>query len=133
VSGFFSARARVYSDRGGVDSHAWKERCFRVKEGLRWIATRPRIDRYATTRSEFQPPHAGNVNSQTGNGSAEDGMPKQPSKPPADADDAQADRELDEQLEDTFPASDPPKVTRVPRQSQIIGDDEGDKGSEQGR
>ena len=60
-------------------------------------------------------------------------MPKQPSKPPADADDAQADRELDEQLEDTFPASDPPKVTRVPRQSQIIGDDEGDEGSEKGR
>ena len=43
------------------------------------------------------------------------------------------DRELDRELEDTFPASDPPKVTRVPRQSQIIGDDEGDEGSEKGR
>ena len=34
------------------------------------------------------------------------------------------DRELDEELENTFPASDPPKVTRVPRRSQITGGDE---------
>jgi hypothetical protein len=37
------------------------------------------------------------------------------------------DRELDRELEDTFPASDPPKVTRVPREGQIISDDSAEK------
>ncbi|MGF9761877.1 hypothetical protein AAII07_42525 [Microvirga sp. 0TCS3.31] len=32
------------------------------------------------------------------------------------------DRELDEELDDTFPASDPPKVTRVPTRDRITGD-----------
>ena len=33
------------------------------------------------------------------------------------------DRDLDEELEGTFPASDPPKVTRRTPKSQITGDD----------
>lgn len=55
-------------------------------------------------------------------------MPKEPSKLEQDEDKAEADRELDEQLDDTFPASDPPKVTRVPRRSQITGDEEEEDG-----
>ncbi|WP_280943228.1 hypothetical protein [Microvirga lotononidis] len=38
-------------------------------------------------------------------------MPKHSSKLGQDEDKAEADRVLDEQLDDTFPASDPPKVT----------------------
>jgi hypothetical protein len=54
-------------------------------------------------------------------------MPKEPRR--TDEKEREAlDRELDAELEDTFPASDPPKVTRVPARSQIIGheDDETD-------
>ena len=54
-------------------------------------------------------------------------MTKQPQKPHTGERTAEElDRELDRELEDTFPASDPPKVTRVPRESQIISD-EGDQ------
>jgi len=60
-------------------------------------------------------------------------MPKEPSKPSSEPDDVEADRELDEQLADTFPASDPPKVTRVPRQSQIVGDEDDEDAGDGGR
>ncbi|QRM31282.1 hypothetical protein [Microvirga sp. VF16] len=54
-------------------------------------------------------------------------MPKEPIK--SDDEERRAlERELDEELEETFPASDPPKVTRVPRRSQIISDDGDDEG-----
>ncbi|MDF2812552.1 MAG: hypothetical protein K0S56_3583 [Microvirga sp.] len=53
-------------------------------------------------------------------------MPKEPHKQsPRERTKEELDRELDRELEDTFPASDPPKVTRVPRESQIIGDENG--------
>lgn len=53
-------------------------------------------------------------------------MPKEPHKPHSDERTSEElDRELDQELEDTFPASDPPKVTRVPRESQIISDHDG--------
>jgi hypothetical protein len=34
------------------------------------------------------------------------------------------DRELDEELENSFPASDPPKVIRVPSRDRITGDED---------
>ncbi|MBM6595697.1 hypothetical protein [Microvirga pudoricolor] len=37
------------------------------------------------------------------------------------------DRELDAELEDTFPASDPPQVTRIPARSQYTGDPDEDE------
>ena len=50
-------------------------------------------------------------------------MPKEPRKPHPDERTAEdLDRELDRELQDTFPASDPPKVTQVPRASQIVSD-----------
>lgn len=56
-------------------------------------------------------------------------MPKEPIK--SDDEEREAlERELDEELEETFPASDPPKVTRVPRRSQIISDDDEEEGGE---
>jgi hypothetical protein len=52
-------------------------------------------------------------------------MPKEPRR--TDEEEREAlDRELDEELEETFPASDPPKVTRVPARSQIIGGEDED-------
>ena len=48
-------------------------------------------------------------------------MPKEPKQDPEQE---KLDAELDEELEGTFPASDPPKVTRVPPRSQIVGDGE---------
>ena len=54
-------------------------------------------------------------------------MPKEPIK--SDDEEHEAlDRELDKELEETFPASDPPKVTRVPPRSQIISDDDEGEG-----
>jgi hypothetical protein len=54
-------------------------------------------------------------------------MPKEPMKPSDDTEREELDRELDEELDDTFPASDPPKVTRVPSGGRITGDEgEGD-------
>ena len=51
-------------------------------------------------------------------------MTKRPQKHhPGERTAEELDRELDRELEDTFPASDPPKVTRVPREGQIISDD----------
>lgn len=50
-------------------------------------------------------------------------MTRKPASPNADDRQEELDRELDEELEGTFPASDPPKVTRVPRRSQITGGD----------
>lgn len=50
-------------------------------------------------------------------------MARKPSGPAAEDQRARLDRELDEELEGTFPASDPPKVTRVPPKSQITGKD----------
>ncbi|MGO4704802.1 hypothetical protein AB4072_03355 [Microvirga sp. 2MCAF38] len=47
---------------------------------------------------------------------------KQPRKTAEEERREALDRELDRELEDTFPASDPPKVTRVPPASQIISD-----------
>lgn len=56
-------------------------------------------------------------------------MPKEPIK--SDEEEREAlERELDKELEETFPASDPPKVTRVPRRSQIISDDGEEEGGE---
>ena len=55
-------------------------------------------------------------------------MPKEPHKHPNERTKEDLDRELDRELEDTFPASDPPKVTRVPREGQIISDDDKDEG-----
>jgi hypothetical protein len=56
-------------------------------------------------------------------------MPKEPRK--TDDEEREAlDRELDEELEETFPASDPPKVTRVPPRSQIVGDRDNDGGKD---
>jgi hypothetical protein len=52
-------------------------------------------------------------------------MPKEPRKTLEDEEREALDRELDEELDDTFPASDPPKVTRVPRRSRIIDDEDG--------
>ena len=52
-------------------------------------------------------------------------MPKEPRKTPEDEEREELDRELDEELDDTFPASDPPKVTRVPRRSRITDDEDG--------
>ena len=49
-------------------------------------------------------------------------MPKAPIKSDDEEHDV-LDRKLDEELEESFPASDAPKVTRVPRRSQIISDD----------
>jgi hypothetical protein len=55
-------------------------------------------------------------------------MSKQPHKTRIDErTNKELDRELDRELEDTFPASDPPKVTRVPRQSQITSDRNGEE------
>jgi hypothetical protein len=48
-------------------------------------------------------------------------MPKEPRKTPEDAEREELDRELDEELEGTFPASDPPKVTRVPNRERFTG------------
>lgn len=48
-------------------------------------------------------------------------MTKNPVNPNADDRQKELDRELDEELAGTFPASDPPKVTWVPRRSQITG------------
>jgi hypothetical protein len=54
-------------------------------------------------------------------------MPKEPHKRHHDErTNEELDLELDRELEDTFPASDPPKVTRVPRAGQIISDDDGE-------
>ena len=53
-------------------------------------------------------------------------MPKEPRKTPEDEEREDLDRELDEELDDTFPASDPPKVTRVPSRDRITGDDDED-------
>ena len=53
-------------------------------------------------------------------------MPKEPRKTPEDEEREQLDRELDEELDNTFPASDPPKVTRVPSRDRITGDDDGE-------
>jgi hypothetical protein len=36
-----------------------------------------------------------------------------------DSEQAMLDQELDRELEETFPASDPPKVTQTPSRSQI--------------
>jgi hypothetical protein len=48
-------------------------------------------------------------------------MTRKQASPNADDRQEELDRELDEELAGTFPASDPPKVTRVPRHSQITG------------
>ncbi|HEV2566544.1 MAG TPA: hypothetical protein VGU19_15835 [Microvirga sp.] len=48
-------------------------------------------------------------------------MTRKPASPNADDRQEELDRELDEELAGTFPASDPPKVTRVPQRSQITG------------
>ena len=54
-------------------------------------------------------------------------MGKHPHQPQPDIrTDEELDRELDRELEDTFPASDPPKVTRVPREGRIISDGGGE-------
>jgi len=45
-------------------------------------------------------------------------------KPNDDTAREELDRALDEELEDTFPASDPPKVTRVPSRDRITGDED---------
>ncbi|MBO1905467.1 hypothetical protein J4G37_11240 [Microvirga sp. 3-52] len=50
-------------------------------------------------------------------------MARKPREPTAEERREELDRDLDEELEGTFPASDPPKVTRVPRKSRITGDD----------
>ena len=55
-------------------------------------------------------------------------MARNPREPTAEERREELDRDLDEELEDTFPASDPPKVTRVPPKSQIIGDDSHESG-----
>lgn len=51
-------------------------------------------------------------------------MPKEPRKTPEDEEREELDRELDEELDDTFPASDPPKVTRVPSRDRFTGDED---------
>jgi hypothetical protein len=51
-------------------------------------------------------------------------MPKEPRKTTEDEEREALDHELDEELDDSFPASDPPKVTRVPRQGRITDDDD---------
>jgi hypothetical protein len=50
-------------------------------------------------------------------------MTRKPSGPTAERQREELDRELDAELEGTFPASDPPKGTRVPPRSQITGED----------
>ena len=50
-------------------------------------------------------------------------MARNPREPTDEERREELDRDLDEELEGTFPASDPPKVTRVPPKSQITGDD----------
>jgi hypothetical protein len=60
-------------------------------------------------------------------------MPKQPRMTPEDGEREALDRELDVELDDTFPASDPLKVTRVPREGRIIGDgNEAGEGNDHG-
>jgi hypothetical protein len=54
----------------------------------------------------------------------ETAMPKEPGKTPEEEEREALDRELDEELDDTFPASDPPKITRVPSRDRITGDEE---------
>jgi hypothetical protein len=56
-------------------------------------------------------------------------MARKPFGPSARERREELDRALDEELKSTFPASDPPKVTRVPARSQITGED----GHEDGR
>ena len=51
-------------------------------------------------------------------------MPKEPKTKSEEEKQDALDRELDEELDDTFPASDPPKVTQVPARSQITGNEE---------
>jgi hypothetical protein len=52
---------------------------------------------------------------------------------PEDGEREALDRELDVELDDTFPASDPLKVTRVPREGRIIGDgNEAGEGNDHG-
>jgi hypothetical protein len=53
-------------------------------------------------------------------------MPKEPRKTPEDEEREDLDRELDEELEDSFPASDPPKVTRVPSRDRFTGEEDED-------
>ncbi|EIM30226.1 hypothetical protein [Microvirga lotononidis] len=49
-------------------------------------------------------------------------MARNPREPTAEERREELDRDLDEELEDTFPASDPLKVTRGPPKSRITGD-----------
>jgi hypothetical protein len=51
-------------------------------------------------------------------------MRKEPRKTREDEERDVLDRELDEELEDSFPASDPPKVIRVPSRDRITGDED---------
>ncbi|WP_457089653.1 hypothetical protein [Microvirga sp. P5_D2] len=51
-------------------------------------------------------------------------MPKEPRKMTEEEEREALDRELDEELDETFPASDPPKVTRVPSRDRITGDED---------
>jgi hypothetical protein len=51
-------------------------------------------------------------------------MPKEPRKTREDEEGDALDRELDEELENSFPASDPPKVIRVPSRDRITGDED---------
>ena len=59
-------------------------------------------------------------------------MPKEPRKTPEDEEREALDRELDEELKETFPASDPPKITRVPQRSQIIADENEEENNGEG-
>ncbi len=54
-------------------------------------------------------------------------MPKEPRKTREDEERDALDRELDEELKETFPASDPSKVTRVPSRERITGNEDGAK------
>jgi hypothetical protein len=51
-------------------------------------------------------------------------MPKEPRKTREDEERDALDRELDEELEKSFPASDPPKAIRVPSRDRITGDED---------
>lgn len=49
---------------------------------------------------------------------------QKPQDKPTEKSKEELDAELNEQLEDSFPASDPPKVTRIPAGSQIVRSDD---------
>jgi hypothetical protein len=115
ISGFSPVEPRVYSSADGIAS-----------------SRRPKDARHE--RVSIMTYHGdglqhwrvcGGVDMQFSRDRREAPMPKEPRKTLEDEEREALDRELDEELDDTFPASDPPKVTRVPRRSRIIDDEDG--------